>query len=76
MIDTPITHPETGEVLECYGDIIRERGKEPQRSHGPVAIEVRNPSGVDGQRFYCPECEWLLDEFLGVAVEDVRRARE
>jgi hypothetical protein len=24
----------------------------------------------------CPECEWLLDEYMGVAVEDVRRARE
>lgn len=63
-------HPETGEVLECLGDLVLGgRWESGTRSHWPVAIVKRPSPSVDEEKvmWHCPECGWYLDEFLGVA---------
>lgn len=58
------------EPLECYGDVEHQRGKAPdKRTHGPVEIEKTETT--DGTFWTCPECGWLLKEFMGVHVDDV-----
>lgn len=59
------------EPLECYGEAIFNKGRaDTVRSHGPKGLRIIEH---EGEHYWtCPECGWMLKEFMGERVDDWR----